>query len=406
VTASSRTSATQGVWALLSASGVSVTGDGVIAAAVPLLAATITRDPIAISLVTVASYLPWILVGLVAGVLSDRWPRRATMIAADLVRAALLAGLSLLTLSQHATVPMLAGVVFLVGCGQCFFDAASQAIVPTLVGRNPETLARVNSRVWALDTFGRQLVGPPAGAAMFSVFPFLPFFLDAVSFIASAVILRRLPTEPIRPSGNHPRTGAAIRDGISHILNTPPLYFAATHTALFNFGFNAAITVLVLFAEDDLGLSEAEFGLLLAVMAVGGIIGSQVAPFLTRRFPMVPLYAAALVVAAGGWTAVGLAPNLVGAAAGLAAVGVAAMLGSVVIGTQRQLHTPDQMLGRVVSAFRLAGLGGAGLGALAGGMLARWVGPASPFFVAAALLPVAALVFLALRRRACRPSTH
>jgi MFS family permease len=393
-----------GIWVLLTASGVSVTGDGIIAAAVPLLAASITRDPIAVSAVTAANYLPWILVGLISGALSDRWPRRTTMIFADLVRAALLATLILLIFLELMTVPLLATLIFLLGCGQCFFDAASQAIVPTLVGRDPEELTLANSRVWALDTIGRQFVGPPAGSALFSIFSFLPFLLNAISFVLSALILRHLPDVRIPASENRVRPSTAIKDGLRHILVTPALSLAATYTAIFNLGFNAAFAVLVLFSGDKLGLSSAQFGLLITVMAVGSIIGSQYAPLLARRIATILLYAGSLVVASCGWLTVSLAPNVVVAALGLVAVGASAMLGSVVVGTQRQLHTPDQMLGSVVATFRLAGMGAAGLGALTGGALAGWAGLASPFFVSLALLPVAGAALLALRRRAARLS--
>src|SRR4051794_32376617 len=80
-----------GLGPLLAATGISVTGHGAVLAAAPLLAATLTSSPFWLSTVTTAVYLPWLVLGLPAGALADRWPRRRTMVSADLFRAFVLA---------------------------------------------------------------------------------------------------------------------------------------------------------------------------------------------------------------------------------------------------------------------------------------------------------------------------
>src|SRR3954451_14535957 len=76
---------------LLASTAISITGDGAFLAAAPLLAAALTRNPIAVSTVTAAVYVPWLVFGLPAGALVDRWHRRRVMVSADLARAAVLA---------------------------------------------------------------------------------------------------------------------------------------------------------------------------------------------------------------------------------------------------------------------------------------------------------------------------
>ncbi|WP_405583334.1 MFS transporter [Streptomyces sp. NBC_01190] len=175
--------ATGRVAPLLAATGISVTGDGAFLAAAPLLAASLTRDPLAVSTVTAAFYIPWLLVGLPAGALVDRWPRRLVMITADLIRAGILAGLAILVATGHAALAPLVAAILVVGIAQCFFDAASQSVIPVIVGRDKETLTKTNGRYWAIDTVGRSLAGPPIGSATFAASRMLPFAGDAASFV-------------------------------------------------------------------------------------------------------------------------------------------------------------------------------------------------------------------------------
>lgn len=115
----------RGLGLLLASTGVAITGQGMLTAAAPLLAASLTRDPFAVSAVTAASYAAWLLIGLPAGALVDRWPRRQVLVITDLLRAVVLGALTLLIATDRASVPALVLAVFLVGVGSCFFDPAA-----------------------------------------------------------------------------------------------------------------------------------------------------------------------------------------------------------------------------------------------------------------------------------------
>ena len=381
---------TRGVGPLLGATGISVTGDGALIAAAPLLAASLTRDPLAVSAVTASFYLPWLLVGLPAGALVDRRARRPVLVAADLVRAVILAALAALVLTGTASVPLLVAAVLLVGVAQCFFDSAAQAVIPVIVGRDKETLTRTNGRYWVLDTIGRSLAGPPLGSTTFAVSKTLPFAGDALSFLASAVLVGRLPHVPA-PDGPHERVRVAVRGGLRHLVRTRELLVLALSLGAYNFGYNLAIATFVLYAKDVLHVADAGYGFLLATMAVGGVVAGWRAAPLLRRLSYRQAQAIALLVQGLAWLGVAAAPNAILAGALLAVLGAASALTSVAVGSARQVLTPDALLGRVVSAFRLVGIGAAGLGALAGGVVADWQGLRAPLLVAATLLVVAAV---------------
>jgi MFS family permease len=272
----------RGVGPLLASTAVSITGDGALLAAAPLLAASMTRNPVAVSTVTAAFYLPWLLAGLPAGALVDRWARRPVMVAADIVRAVILTTLAVLVFTGTVNLPFLVATVLLVGVAQCFFDSAAQAMIPAIVGRDREALTRTNGRFWALDTIGRSLIGPPLGSTSFALNKGLPFIGDALSFFASAALVSRLPQVPA-PKGPHESVTAAIRSGMQHLMRTRDLRVLALSLGAYNFGYNLAIATFVLYAKEVLGVADAGYGVLLAAMAIGGVLAGWRAAPITRR---------------------------------------------------------------------------------------------------------------------------
>jgi hypothetical protein len=132
-------------WRLWSAATISGAGDGVRVVALPLLAAGLTRDPRAVSLVAVAAGLPWLLSALPAGALVDRWDRKRVLWSVDFARAAVMAGLVVGVALGHASIPLLLVVAFLLGSAQTLFDSAAQAALPVVVPR-PD-LERANGRL-------------------------------------------------------------------------------------------------------------------------------------------------------------------------------------------------------------------------------------------------------------------
>ena len=388
----------RGLGFLLASTGVSVTGDGMLLAAAPLMAAALSRDPLAVASVSAAGYAAWLFVGLPAGALVDRWDRRTVMVVSDLGRALVLLAFVALVLADRATIGLLAAAVLLIGIGSCFFDPAAQAVIPAIVGRDKERLSRANGRVWAIDTFGRSLAGPPAGSAAFAASHMLPFALDASSFLLSAALVSRLPPTPTKPDVTHPPMLSAIKVGIAHLFRHPELRTVTLGMATYNLGYNIAFATLVLFAQDVLDVGTVGFGLLIGCGALGGIVGGWLAPRIATTLSARSAYATTLGVQAAAWLVVLVVADPWVTALALVCVGVASTTGSVVGGSTRQLHTPDDLLGRVVSSTRLFGIGSAALGSLLGGVIADVGGLGAPFAAATALLAVAAVAFMPLHR--------
>lgn len=390
-----------GLGRLLASTGISVAGQGMVIAAVPLLAASLTRNPFWVSVVAASTYAAWLVVGLPAGALVDRWPRRLTMVVADLARAALLVVLAVLVTVDRMSIGVLAGLVFAIGVAGCFFDPAGQAAIPNVVGRDVVELAKANGRLWTLDILGRSLVGPPLGAALFAIGLALPFGVNAATFIVSALFLLglRLPRSSLEeaPQGN---VGRALVEGVKYLATHAELRALTFGMAAYNLGYNTAFATLVLFSQDRLGLSAKGFGILLGTLAVGGLIGGWASPKVARHLRPRFVYAVALMVQALGWVAVLAFPHPVTAGVALACIGLASTVVSVVGGTARQSLSPDAILGRVSATARVVGIGAAALGSLLGGAVASGMGDLrAPMLAAGALCALAALAFAATSAR-------
>jgi Transmembrane secretion effector len=309
----------------------------------------------------------------------------------------LVGAFAVLVLAGWASVWLLATVGFLLGVGQTLFDSAVLAIIPALVSRDRGRLERANGRLGAVMTAGQQLAGPPLGGVVFTVAAWLPFAADAVSFAASAALLvtlrGRFAAE--QPADGSPRSlRAEIAEGLRFLFAHRVLRALAGMVGAFALVYMAGVAILVLFAQQELGLGSVGFGLLLAAIAVGGLPGNLLAPAVGQRLRSGTVLIGGVLVSAAAWLAVGWAPAAWVAAAALVVVGLVGSIWDVAQLSLRQVLIPDRLLGRVISAFRLVGFGPAPVGALLGGVLGRAFGLRSPFVVGAVVLAVVALLAL------------
>lgn len=386
---------------LWTAATVSGLGDGAYAAALPLFAVALSKDPVVISLVSVAMLLPHLVVGLVAGALVDRWDRRRTMWLADLWQAGLLALAVVAGALGALGIPALLVLAFLLGVGQLFFDVASQAYLPDLLGRDQTLLRRANGRLRGASTAAGQFAGPPVGSFLFSLARTVPFVVDAVSFVVSALLIRTLPSTPVPERVEGRSVWAEAQEGFRYVVRDRLLLGLALRPAVGNLAFGAVGAVLVLFAQDTLGLSALGYGFLLAADAVGGVLGAMVvAGPLEKLLGTGTALTLTAVVEGGSILVFGLAdsPWLAGAMFALCGCGMAT---TMVLGwSLRQVIVPGRLMGRVAAASRLVATSAGPLGALLGGWLASAAGLRTPYFAAAAVLLTMTVVTMSMTSNA------
>ncbi|HRE03543.1 MAG TPA: MFS transporter, partial [Ilumatobacteraceae bacterium] len=174
-------------WRLWTASTVSNLGDGMFLVAMPLLAARTTDDAFAVALVTAANTLPWLLLSLHAGAIVDRHDRRRLLVIGDSFRGALLVLLTVIVAFDVMQIWMLWLLAFCLGIAEVVFDNAAQAILPALV--EPDQLEKANGRRYSAELLANVFLGTPLGGALFAVAVWLPFGVDAVGYLAAAVLV-------------------------------------------------------------------------------------------------------------------------------------------------------------------------------------------------------------------------
>lgn len=375
---------------LLASTVASNLGDGVRLVALPLLAATITTDPFPVAAVTAATMSPWLL-GPVLGTVVDRGDRRRLMVLGQLVRAAAVAVLALG--AAQGIVPLwgLYVVAFVVGLGEVLVDSAAQSLIPALV--EGEDLDRANGQLVMAETVTGDVVGGPLGGLLFAVGAAVPFLFDAGTFVFSAILLAGVAVPPRVASSRRPRFQEDVEVGLYTLWGDALLRPLALVVGLVNVIVNAVAAILVLFALQDLGLDERGFGLLLGVGAVGGILGAFSADRIRQRLGRGPALVGAGVGVAAGLALLAAAPNALVAGPGIALLYFGGATFNVVGRALRQAVLPPELVGRVVATFRLVGMAGVPIGALAGGALAEVVGVRNTVGVAAAAF-TAVLVLL------------
>ncbi|MCP4223640.1 MAG: MFS transporter [Actinomycetia bacterium] len=372
-------------WLLIGGSTTSNLGDGIRFAALPLLAVTITDDPAAIGAVMAASFLPWLLFSLVGGAVADRQDRRRLIISGQLVRGTAVGIFALLVATDHTSMALIYVIAIIIGVGEVVVDSAFQAAIPQVAG---DDLDRANSHLATSQFVAGEILGGPIGGALFTIATFLPFLVDAISFLAGALLVWLIATplqEPIEAEAKATSMIDDIKEGARFLVGQPVLRGIAAAVALSNLADSATRGLMVLMVTNKLDGSEVIFGLIITVGAVGGMVGSMAAPrvvsWLGRRVALIT----AFISMAAGNAIIGLAPNLILIGVGSFGVMFAVTLFNVSSHSIRQRLTPNRLLGRVIATMRFIGTGAIPVGALGGGILARIIGVREAILVAAAI---------------------
>ena len=185
-----------------------------------------------------------------------------------------------------------------------------------------------------------------------------------------------------------------IRQGLTWFFRHELLRTLGWMAAASNFVWAGTTSVLVLFAQELLGLSSVGYGLLLSASAVGGIAGGVAVGSVTKRVPAGVLILVTNLLLAGSYIGIGCSRHALVVGTLLAFVSLVSILQNVVLVSLRQTLVPDALLGRVTSAFRMLALGAMPLGGVAGGLLAKHVGLPGPFIAGGVLLALMAASIL------------
>jgi MFS family permease len=358
---------------------VSEAGTQVSQLAVPTVAILLLHaTPIQVGLLTALEFLPFPVLGLVAGVYADRLKRRPLMIVSDLGRMlALLTipaafSLGLLRIEQLYVVGLVVGVF------NVFFGISYQSYLPALISR--ADLVEGNSKL-EVSRSTAQLAGPAiAGIAIQAIGAARAIYIDAASFLVSAVSLWaiRKPEPQPQPATASGKTGFwhEMWEGIQVVIHNPTLWKIAGCTATWNLGSNMAFALELIFAYRNLHLAPALVGLVFAIGAVGALLGAIVTgPIVARVGVGRTLFLSAL---SGGLIMATVLAAYTNAPVFLSLLFFTEfLLGAPYNITQvslRQAITPDRVQGRMNATMRTIVWGTIPIGSLLGGLLGTYLG--------------------------------
>jgi predicted MFS family arabinose efflux permease len=357
----------------------SVFGTAISALALPTVAILGMHAPaFLVGVLEAAQFAAYPVLGLVAGVWIDRWSRRRTMLAADVVRGLVLCTVPLAAYFHALSFAQLVAVALVVGAASVFFEIAYQAFVPSLV--EPAWLEHANARLEASNSVALLVGSGLAGALIGVVGAPLAVVIDAATYAVSAAALAgirvREAHHDARGRAEPIAFGAALREGLVTVFGTPVLRALVGATGCVNFGWSIVGAVYLLFFYRVLHFSPALVG---AIVASGnvGFIGALAAPAIGRRIAAGRIMTVTILGTVGATFAIPLATVFQPVAVIVVVQLVAAICIPVYNVTQlslRQRLVAPEQLGRASATMKTVVWGVMPLGALIGGGLGSTVG--------------------------------
>ena len=375
---------------LLASSWTSNVGDGVALAAAPLLIASMTSSPILVASGAILQFLPWLLFGLHAGAIADRFDRRRLVMFANAARAVVLAGLCAFLLTGTANIWIVLAVAFLYGTAEVFVDTAGSTLLPMLV--KPADLGIGNARLQAGYLVANQFAGPPLGAFLFAAGATWPFLLEILCVLLAVVLISRMARTPVPPrstgDGVKSQVHTDIGEGLRWLWQNPPVRMLVLIILVFNVTWAAPWGVLVLYATEYLNMGAVGYGALTTASAAGGILATLCFGWLERHVSFATLMRVVLslevlmhlafALTTAGWVALVI----------MFVFGAYAFVWGTISTTVRQRLVPAELQGRVASVNMVGVFGGMVIGQALGGVIAQVWGLTAPWwfaFVGAAL---------------------
>ncbi|MEV6597724.1 MFS transporter [Actinoplanes sp. NPDC051346] len=379
-------------------------GSAVGGVALPLTALTVLdASAFEMGVIAAAGYVAYLFLSLPAGVIVQRVPLRGMQVALDLIRALAVASVPTAWWFDTLTVAQLVVVALVVSVANVLFDVANQTFLPEIV---PAEQLQARNSLNSGTHAATQLGGPSLGGLAVQLLGAVPTLLvDAVSYLASALLLRTLPARRVRRPADRPPMVTMIREGWHFVLRHPIMGPAMWDATASNFVSGAMLALFPFYLVRELHASPLMVGLLLAADGLGTLIGAT----LTTRFTNRVGTARGLIIA----SFVGVAGALVipigtGTAAYVAfAVGNLVLAGSTVVlsvttRTYRMLASPPELLSRVIATVKFVSWGAIPLGGLLAGALAGPLGARTTLLLFGALTVLSPIIYLSTPIRRLR----
>ena len=350
--------------------------DGVLRLAAPLLAVSLTQDPLLIGALTALGLLPWLFFAIPIGAMVDRFDRRKALILGNGLRAVIALFIAFAVSQGFINIWLLLISVFLFGICEVLVDTTSQAVLPQILDKS--NYERGNSRLQISEVIVSQFAGAPLGGLIYAISIALPFYFSTTGFILAGLLILLFPFENeinARKKGEIEQERLGLKGDIKFALNylyqDKQIFSIVVITTLLGFFYSLSNAIAPLFILKELNVPPALFGVVLAIGGVGALIGSIAAPMASkylgrgRALAINVFFASFLVIF------IGLSPNAYFFVAVSVLIGFTISVWNILLMSLYQSLIPPELYGRIHGARRTIVWGLMPIGALLGGLIAR-----------------------------------
>lgn len=285
--------------------------DGLTGAAIPLLAATLTRDPVLISVQSNMYLLPWLFFAIPLGALVDRLNRRSAMLLVQATRVFIGATIAALIFSGQMSLWYLMLLTFLFGVSEVVYDTATQSSIPSLL--KGHQLERGNSRLQIADTVMQQFVGIPLGAMLYAAMAYSPFLGISVCYVVTMVLVGSIAKDALQldvVNRKPQKLRTEIKAGLSYLWTDKTLFRLVMTTGIVGFFYAMGQATQVLFILDHLHVPEISYGWVMLPFAVGALVGAFSSPKISSKFGRSRALSIALPASALSLLVAAFSPNV------------------------------------------------------------------------------------------------
>ena len=384
---------------LWSASLVSNLSDGVLLAAAPLLAITLTDNTILISLLGAMVMLPWLLFAIPIGTLVDRLDRRHILAGTNLLRSAVVGSLAFAIAADVVTIGLLIAAAFIIGTCEVAADTTSQSLIPQIVDK--EQFEKANSRLQISETVVQGFIGAPFSGFLYALAIYIPFFFNSLGYVISAILALSMPIHFLqdirnqKPAAEKNKFVEDMKFGISYLYNHKLLRRIVLTTSMIGVCYSISTATIVLFMVKELDLPEPFFGLVLTVQGVGALAGALVAPYASTKFGRGKVMTFGIFFSSFLLLVQGFSPNIYFFVLLSAFSAFTISQWNILLMSTYQSIIPNEIYGRIHGTRRTLVWGMMPIGSLLGGVLASY-GLRTPLYVGgliATLIAISSIKF-------------
>ncbi len=370
--------------------------DGVLKLSAPLLAVSLTEDPILIGLLSALGLLPWLFFAIPIGALVDRIDKRRALVLGNFGRSALALFVAFSISQGFINIWILLGCVFLFGICEVLVDTTAQSVLPQILDKS--NFERGNSRLQISEVIVAQFAGSPLSGFLYAIAIALPFYFSTTGFFIAAVLLAVFPfhkdVNPVHEDDEgKDRLGLIgdIKFALNYLYEDKRIFSIVVITTSIGFFYSLSNAIAPLFILKELNVAPSYFGVVLAIQGVGALAGSVMAPVASKKLGRGRALALNLFLASIMIVFTGLAPNAYVFVAISVIIGFTISVWNILLMSLYQSLIPAHLYGRIHGARRTIVWGLMPIGSLVGGVIARG-GLRLPFLIGGAMATLISIV--------------